>query len=599
MSYIKNITIKDSVRGAIDYIMNPEKNNNGEYVQYGGTPPAFADKLWELTRKKYNKDDKVKAHHFVQSFDPKHNVTIEEAMKVSKELAEEQFGKYGFEYIISTHLDTLVFDENGKTISGTTYKSGMKLFNYKGKEITPGSLKLKDGDRIGGTIHNHILVNSVSSTTGKKYQHNNSRDFKKNPNSYVRLRQLNIDVCRKNGIPAVDQKKVAEIIEEKSSIKEDVKLSKKYTSVPYIKTKAYDSWSEREMNNKGKIKKDIDEAILLSKSWEEYIQIMNDKGYEVDWKTKSGEPKKFVTYKMKGMERGRRDRMLNFKNKNGEIVDRYSRQAIEERIERNNNRIDTISKINISFKRVTVRRVKYRGNRYMGNQYILHPKYRIRRVLGKTIITKRSSFERIYIMLFMKCKNSNPQSNNTAHIYDKGRIKQITEEMQRSIRRYETMSENHLYTKEDVRDYTLQCKIALAKNQKDRDSLKVKIKENDKIEDLLYIRDAYKTTYDEYNSLDGAEQTKFFYSKKEHIQRYTYAVRELTRLNLQDSDIEETKKIKAQLHNEMKELVKENNNIEETLSDLSIIELQIEQIRGNAKTEENTIEKKKKAEEDR
>ncbi len=70
-----------------------------------------------------------KYYHFKHSFDPKNNITPEEATRLTEELAQKAFGDY--EYIIATHTDRI-------------------------------------------HIHCHIIVNSVSFVTGKMLHLNNN-----------------------------------------------------------------------------------------------------------------------------------------------------------------------------------------------------------------------------------------------------------------------------------------------------------------------------------------------------------------------------------------------------------------------------------------
>ena len=63
-------------------------------------------KQFEETAKRFGKGGKVderKYYHFKHSFDPKDNITPEEATRLTEELAKKAFGDY--EYIIATHTD--------------------------------------------------------------------------------------------------------------------------------------------------------------------------------------------------------------------------------------------------------------------------------------------------------------------------------------------------------------------------------------------------------------------------------------------------------------------------------------------------------------
>lgn len=98
-----------------------------------------------------------KYYHFKHSFDPKDNITPEEATKLTEELAKKAFGDY--EYIIATHTDR-------------------------------------------AHIHCHIIVNSVSFFTGKMLHLNN--------NEYGALKDLSNEIAEKYGYSTLDFRKPAE-----------------------------------------------------------------------------------------------------------------------------------------------------------------------------------------------------------------------------------------------------------------------------------------------------------------------------------------------------------------------------------------------------
>ena len=98
-----------------------------------------------------------KYYHFKHSFDPKDNITPEEATRLTEELAKKAFGDY--EYIIATHTDR-------------------------------------------AHIHCHIIVNSVSFVTGKMLHLNN--------NEYSALKDLSNEIAKKYGYSTLDFRKPSE-----------------------------------------------------------------------------------------------------------------------------------------------------------------------------------------------------------------------------------------------------------------------------------------------------------------------------------------------------------------------------------------------------
>lgn len=114
---------------SLNYITNPQK---AEFVTYVTTTEvvedmhdaSYIDRDYRITRKLFNKNDSILAHHLVQSFSPEDNITPEEAHKIGLELIEKNLSMY--QVTLATHID-------------------------------------------GNEIHNHFIINSVSPLDGKKF----------------------------------------------------------------------------------------------------------------------------------------------------------------------------------------------------------------------------------------------------------------------------------------------------------------------------------------------------------------------------------------------------------------------------------------------
>ncbi len=539
MAYIKNIKITKTVQNCIHYITDPGKTRNGTLVCYGGTAPECADMIWQGIREKHGKDSKIKAHHFVQSFDPEHGITPEEAQRIGEEVAKIQFGKYGFEYIVATHVDT-------------------------------------------GVIHNHILVNSVSTTTGKKYHHNNSRDFKKNPNSYIRLRQLNIDICRNYGIPAFDRPKLNETYEKDIS---DTMIARKYLSAPnYMGTRAYDSWTEKELTNRKKIRADIDEAVRISSNWDEYLHVMREKGYVVKWQTQKGDPRKNVTYVMEGMRRGRRDDSLNLKDREGKVIDNYSRTAIEERIARMSGNKNPIpgkvsgNIIGIRYKHVQIKgNFMFRGFYYGGIRYFVHPKYKIVGKKGRIYYLKRDAVETWYIKRFLKMPEVLIPVGGKSSRLSPREEKRIRKEIDSTIRRCNLISQYGIVSADDTerirRRFAVHYQILLGRAEE----IKKEIAANDRLNDLADIVKKLSPIICQYESLkDEKEKAEFYLQNKYKIQKYNFARRELDKGEYSEEVISSIREKRSGLYAEMRNLMEEQAVYEAKISDMEKIGEQME-----------------------
>lgn len=127
MPIIKHISVHSTPLSNIEYILNGDKNDEMKFATgLNCTPnPQSAYDEFRRTFEYYAKErffksdlnsqemkndengrskEKVRIHHYVQSFDPKENVTPDEAHKIGIEWAKKTFGE-NTQIIISTHLD--------------------------------------------------------------------------------------------------------------------------------------------------------------------------------------------------------------------------------------------------------------------------------------------------------------------------------------------------------------------------------------------------------------------------------------------------------------------------------------------------------------
>ena len=113
-----------------------------------------------------------------------------------------------------------------------------------------------------GHYHNHFVINSVSWADGYKF--NNSKS------DYAEMRKISDRLCREHAISVID--------------------------VPSGKGKHYAQWSA-EKNGKptyrSMIRADINRAIRASTTERDFIRIMQEMGYELKTRGKSGEPLKY------------------------------------------------------------------------------------------------------------------------------------------------------------------------------------------------------------------------------------------------------------------------------------------------------------------
>ena len=155
MPLFKGCGCKAKPGKAIDYITDEKKativtsyalDDNRDYArQFAETAQLFH---------KAQRYDSRKYYHFKHSFDPKDNISPEEAHRLTEELAQQAFPDN--EYIIATHTDK-------------------------------------------HHVHCHIIVNSVSFVNGKMLHYSNS--------DYTKLKDLSNEIAAKYGYSTLDFRK--------------------------------------------------------------------------------------------------------------------------------------------------------------------------------------------------------------------------------------------------------------------------------------------------------------------------------------------------------------------------------------------------------
>ena len=143
-----------NLNGLIEYVMNGDKTDEMKYVSGVNCLPETAYEEMMSTKNRFNKGkEKIIGYHLIQSF-ARYEVTPEVAHELGLEYVNEVFGK-DFEVVVATHLNT-------------------------------------------DNVHNHIVINSVSLKTGKKfYDYHASRDY---------LRIVSDCICQYYGLSVLEDK---------------------------------------------------------------------------------------------------------------------------------------------------------------------------------------------------------------------------------------------------------------------------------------------------------------------------------------------------------------------------------------------------------
>ena len=238
MAITKKFVIHQRLDDRVGYVLNDEKTSLDDMLEYAtnddksvtlqkayktalncNLETAYQDMM--ATKKRKNATGGRLGYHIIQSFKPG-EVTAEEAHEIAIELARHSFGDY--EVVIGTHIDK----------------------NH---------------------IHSHIVVNSVSVFTGKKY-----RDTAKE--LFDGIRETSDQLCREHGLSVVVPK------EEKKSL-------------------TYIEWMARQGKRtswQSLIRMDIDDCIQQAYDFGNFLVLMRLKGYEI----KQG---KYIAFLPMGKER--------------------------------------------------------------------------------------------------------------------------------------------------------------------------------------------------------------------------------------------------------------------------------------------------------
>ena len=230
MAVIKAVSSKAGIGHAIDYVTKKEKTEE-KLVSGLHCEPETVKEEMQATKELWGKTDGRTYKHYVQSYHEDEKITPEQAHKNAVELAEHTKAWKGHEVLIATHIDK-------------------------------------------GHIHTHFIVNSVNYEDGHKLQwsKHDLKDLKERCNEQSREQGLHV--------PEKGKTFAGEVREE---------------TVAWSK----DTYQLLKQAEQGKVKsyvQDIALAVLDCKetatSRENFIRMMNERGYGVDWQ----DSHKYITY---------------------------------------------------------------------------------------------------------------------------------------------------------------------------------------------------------------------------------------------------------------------------------------------------------------
>lgn len=286
MAITKILTINDCgekfagkhLKQAIGYIIDAEKTQGGRYVTGINCQPQEAFQQMKMTKLKYGKTDKRQGYHLIISFEEK---------KLEPGLAFEIVGKFVEEFLGSGYEAIYAVHDN------TDY------------------------------THGHIIFNSVNYLNGRKFRYERG--------DWVKIIQpITNRLCKEYGLSTIDidmenvdkQSLSTEQVCTKDSANIDglAASSGRSMTVGVGKQKRYQDWNEFRDGKfiwRDMIRRDLDACILQADSFDEFLLMMQEKGYEV-------KQNKYLAVKPMGMQRYCRCKSLG---------DAYTEEKIRQRIE--------------------------------------------------------------------------------------------------------------------------------------------------------------------------------------------------------------------------------------------------------------------------
>ncbi len=195
--------LDEDLYNTLRYVENDDKTDKRMYVSGINCPTKRAYSHMMATKRRYGKLGGNVAYHGFQSFKTG-EVTPEEAHEIGMETARRMWGK-DYEIVVTTHLNT-------------------------------------------DNLHNHIVVNSVSFRTGRKFENHISDHYK--------LREISDAVCLERG--------------------KSVLPPSKFTG-----SRKKDYWVHKNggLTHRDILKRDIDEAISKTTNWKAFDLYLKSLGY--------------------------------------------------------------------------------------------------------------------------------------------------------------------------------------------------------------------------------------------------------------------------------------------------------------------------------
>lgn len=233
------------LKSSLEYILKPEKTQDGRLVGAINCQVDTAFEQMKETKRLFGKIDKRQGYHLILSF-KEDEVAPDTAMEITQKFVQEYLG-IEYEAVYAVHDNT-------------------------------------------DHVHSHIIFNSVSYVSGKKYRYEKG-DWARD------IQPITNRLCEEYGLSIID---IEEGKGERAN--ENYKDWNEYREGKFV-------WSDM-------IKRDLDSCIIQANSFDDFLALLKDKGYEI----KQG---KYFAVKPPGMTRFKRCKSLG---------ENYSEEQIRERI---------------------------------------------------------------------------------------------------------------------------------------------------------------------------------------------------------------------------------------------------------------------------
>ncbi len=235
------------LKSSLEYILKPEKTQDGRLVGAVNCQVDTAFEQMKETKRLFGKIDKRQGYHLILSF-KENEVDPDTAVEITQKFVQEYLGKE-YEAVYAVHDNT-------------------------------------------EHVHSHIIFNSVSFVSGKKYRYEKG-DWARD------IQPITNRLCEEYGLSIID---IEEGKGERAN--ENYKDWSEYREGKFV-------WADM-------IKRDLDSCIIQANSFDDFVDLLKEKGYE----TKQG---KHFAVKPPGMTRFKRCKSLG---------ENYSEEQIWERIKK-------------------------------------------------------------------------------------------------------------------------------------------------------------------------------------------------------------------------------------------------------------------------